>query len=118
MKPFLLLLGLLAVCEVRGSDVDSLRGMYHVYEPPEIVDTPAPRGYKAVYISHYGRHGSRYHLSSSIVTRGLDSLKAASGRGTLTPVGEEVLARLEDIDSLSKGRWAALAPRGCSNKKA
>ena len=112
MKPFLLLFGLLAVCEVRGSDVDSLRGMYHVYEPPEIVDTPAPRGYKAVYISHYGRHGSRYHLSSSIVTRGLDSLKAASERGTLTPLGEEVLVRLEDIDSLSKGRWAALAPRG------
>ncbi|MDY6443534.1 MAG: hypothetical protein SPK76_00720, partial [Bacteroidales bacterium] len=29
------------------------------YEFRPLQDTPAPKGYKPVYISHYGRHGSR-----------------------------------------------------------
>ena len=29
------------------------------YEFFPIRDTPAPAGYKPVYVSHYGRHGSR-----------------------------------------------------------
>ena len=29
------------------------------YEGGPYADTPAPKGYKAFYISHYGRHGSR-----------------------------------------------------------
>lgn len=31
----------------------------HSYEFLPTHDTPAPKGYKPVYISHYGRHGSR-----------------------------------------------------------
>ena len=31
----------------------------HSYEFEPVKDTPAPKGYKAFYISHYGRHGSR-----------------------------------------------------------
>ena len=34
--------------------------LHHNYEAPaKIVDTPAPKGYKPFYVSHYGRHGSR-----------------------------------------------------------
>ena len=29
----------------------------HSYEFEPVKDTPAPKGYKAFYISHYGRHG-------------------------------------------------------------
>ena len=31
----------------------------HYYEFFPIDDTPAPKGFKPFYISHYGRHGSR-----------------------------------------------------------
>ena len=31
----------------------------HIYEFIDEVYTPAPKGYKPVYLSHYGRHGSR-----------------------------------------------------------
>ena len=35
---------------------------YLVYpEPVNIKYTKVPAGYKPFYISHYGRHGSRYH---------------------------------------------------------
>ena len=34
-------------------------GVYHYYEYSPSALTKAPKGYKAFYISHYGRHGSR-----------------------------------------------------------
>lgn len=37
---------------------------YHVYEAPkDIKGTPVPEGFTPFYVSHYGRHGSRYHTS-------------------------------------------------------
>ena len=39
---------------------------YYAYPGPRADGlTPAPKGYKPVYISHYGRHGSRYLVSKS-----------------------------------------------------
>ena len=32
--------------------------------------TPPPRGYKPFYISHYGRHGSRYYWEASLYSCG------------------------------------------------
>lgn len=49
--------------------------------------TPAPKGYKAFYISHYGRHGSRYHSNDRYagilwpVMRKADSLNLLSEAG-------------------------------------
>ncbi|MBR1539452.1 MAG: hypothetical protein IJ636_08110 [Bacteroidales bacterium] len=63
-------------------------GVHHSYEAPQAsVDTPAPKGYEPFYVSHYGRHGSRYHVSMNTVTRvshlfdGLDSLGILSSEG-------------------------------------
>ena len=35
-------------------------GVYHPYHPGDLTDSKAPRGFKPFYISHFGRHGSRY----------------------------------------------------------
>ena len=43
-------------------------GVYYAYPEPEILQTPAPAGYKPFYISHYGRHGSRYLISDNDYT--------------------------------------------------
>ena len=63
-------------------------GVHHSYEAPAVVtDTPAPKGYEPFYVSHYGRHGSRYMTSMNSVTRvshlfdGLDSLGVLSAEG-------------------------------------
>ena len=46
--------------------------------------TPAPKGYKPFYISHYGRHGSRYYWEASLYRR-IDSLMTeAHTKGILT----------------------------------
>ncbi len=63
-------------------------GVHHSYEAPAVAtDTPAPKGYEPFYVSHYGRHGSRYLTSMNSVTRvshlfdGLDSLGVLSAEG-------------------------------------
>ena len=56
--------------------------------------TPVPKGYEAVYISHYGRHGSRYAYTERAYTIILDMLSEGSKQGNLTPYGEDLLARL------------------------
>ena len=45
--------------EVR-SDWNKSSGLDCLYDLSPKVSTPVPKGYEAVYISHYGRHGSRY----------------------------------------------------------
>ena len=50
--------------------------------------TKAPKGYKAFYISHYGRHGSRYYWNDMLY-RDLDSLLTkAHAKNQLTAEGE------------------------------
>ena len=37
-------------------------GVYRLYPAADLRRGDCPKGYKPVYISHYGRHGSRYHV--------------------------------------------------------
>ena len=51
----------------------------HRFEVP--APTPAPKGYKPFYISHYGRHGSRYAWDSKTYTLLHEVLSAAHEAG-------------------------------------
>ena len=57
--------------------------------------TPAPKGYEATYVSHYGRHGSRYAYTAKAYTVLLDMLREGSAAGNLTPYGSELYAAVE-----------------------
>ena len=57
--------------------------------------TPVPKGYEAVYISHYGRHGSRYAYTERAYTIILDLLSEGRKLGNLTARGERLLDDLE-----------------------
>ena len=56
---------------------------------------PAPSGYKPFYISHYGRHGSRYAWNSDTYLLLHQVFSKASQLGVLTPYGKEFAARYE-----------------------
>ncbi|MBR6363037.1 MAG: histidine-type phosphatase [Bacteroidales bacterium] len=59
--------------------------------------TPAPKGYKPFYISHYGRHGSRYYWEASLYRR-IDSLMTeAHTKGILTEAGESFYQKFSSI---------------------
>jgi len=58
--------------------------------------TPAPRGYKPFYISHYARHGSRYYWSDNLY-KDLDTLlTVAHQRHQLTAEGEAFCRKFMD----------------------
>ena len=92
---------------------ERLANIHHSYEPPAaIVDTPAPEGYEPFYLSHYGRHGSRYHTSMRSVTRVSTLLDTLGMLGCLT---EEGKALRDDLDSLARfheGQAGNLTTRG------
>lgn len=50
--------------------------------------TKAPSGYKPFYISHYGRHGSRYYWNAMLYQELASLLTKAHERGQLTAAGE------------------------------
>ena len=57
--------------------------------------TPVPKGYEAVYISHYGRHGSRYAYTGDAYSIFLNMLAEGRREGNLTARGESLLNDLE-----------------------
>lgn len=74
--------------------------------------TPAPKGYEPFYMSHYGRHGSRWLIVDGDYTRPLGTLRSAKEAGKLTPLGEETLKKLEDFYPTSNKRLGDLTTVG------
>ena len=65
---------------------------YYPYPgPSQKVLTPAPAGYEPFYISHFGRHGSRYMEDNEYYVYAIGKLDTAAQLGILTPKGAEVL---------------------------
>ena len=60
------------------ADICKTAGVYYAYPAPEKLDyTAAPKGYKPFYISHFGRHGSRYLIGENEYTDPIEKLAAA-----------------------------------------
>jgi len=74
--------------------------------------TPAPKGYEPYYMSHYGRHGSRWLLNDRDYSSPITTLRDAKKAGVLSATGEKVLTKLEEIQSTSKGRLGDLSDVG------
>ena len=87
-------------------------GVYFAYPVSESLNTPAPEGFEPFYISHYGRHGSRYLISDDDYSRVRDTFRKAADAGALTPLGLDVLARLDSLWLEAEGRGGELSPLG------
>lgn len=87
-------------------------GVYYAYQAPTQALTPAPKGYKPFYISHYGRHGSRYMLNDMDYQRPLMTLQRAQDAGVLTEKGKDVLRRMQEVWKEAEFHGDELAPLG------
>lgn len=92
-------------------------GIYHSYEYLPGPAVPVPAGYEPFYISHYGRHGSRYHASEKTYAEPLAVLRKAAEAGKLTPKGQEVLAKVEALAEDAHLRYGDLSPRGTAEHR-
>jgi hypothetical protein len=59
--------------------------------------TATPKGYEPFYMSHYGRHGSRWLIGENDYKNPLNTLRQAHEQGKLTPLGEETLNKFEQF---------------------
>lgn len=100
------------VIEQVMSDPRKAAGMEgpHRFDAP--APTPAPKGYKPFYISHYGRHGSRYAWNSRTYTVIHEVLSAAHEAGVLTPLGEEFYGNFEPFYTVPLINTGDLVPLG------
>ncbi len=88
-----------------------------VYPVPDCSYTPAPKGYKPVYISSYARHGSRKPIGTRTTEVPIKGLEAADSAGCLTPLGKEVLGKLRIIDDNVKNSLGDLTEAGVEQHK-
>ncbi|MBR1462092.1 MAG: hypothetical protein IJ604_01760 [Prevotella sp.] len=85
-------------------------GYYYNYPgvPAGYQYTAAPAGYEPFYISHYGRHGSRFLTSN----KKYESVIALLTGHQLTDFGKDVLSRMQRCFDYSQGNDGALSLLG------
>ena len=97
---------------------DEWGGVYHPYRVNKTACTPAPSGYKPFYISHIGRHGSRYPVNPGYVGNGLDPLRKADSLGVLSAEGRRLMEAFARLDSISQGTYGLICPLGAEEQQA
>ena len=109
-----LLLGL--SCPLPAQDFgprnEGAAGVMAPYVFPELRDTPPPSGYKPFYISHYGRHGSRYHIASVLKSNLPAEMERAREKGGLTEQGEKLLDEMLEVVRAHDGKDGDLSQLG------
>ena len=90
---------------------------YLAYPGPQHRLTPAPKGYKPFYLSHYGRHGSRYLIGTADYDRAYLTLMRADSLGQLTAKGREVLDKVARIRQEAMHRDGELTQRGAEQHR-
>ncbi len=98
--------------EIVLSNPELALGVYRLY-PTEFAEQAAvPKGYKPFYISHYGRHGSRYILHDEKFDRAYNVFADAAEFGKLTEYGKEIFERLKRAKKDAYGRPGELSLAG------
>lgn len=94
--------------DINKDNLYKFRGSMTQYEDPGVTYSKAPKGFKPFYMSHYGRHGSRYLLNTPQYNDPYTILQQADEKGVLTDFGKDVLRRLEIMSKDADGHLGDL----------
>lgn len=116
---FVIFLSISLMAWAQGGILDELRadprkayGNDYPYNHSASRLSPAPKGYKAFYVSHYARHGSRYYWNDTLYKE-LDTLLAAAHNNhLLTAEGEFFNARFREAEDELMAGISELTPLG------
>lgn len=75
----------------------------HAYEFRDLKETPAPKGYRPFYLSHYGRHGSRSDWHPEHYTYVIGILERADSAGILNSNGDSLLNEARKVLEVHDG---------------
>lgn len=121
LKPILLSCALWMCCSSLGaqttkeemfSTIEKTGGVYWAYPLDFAPQTKAPKGYKPFYVSHYGRHGSRFLIGDRDYKWLIDLFEDASRQGALSELGENAYQRLQKVWEEAEGHGGDLTPLG------
>lgn len=109
-------------CDLNGKRIgepqfEEYAGVYRLYPAADLRCGDAPEGYTPFYITHYGRHGSRYVIDENQYESVLNVLTAAAQAGKLTELGQSVYQRYSEIYPLLKWREGELSKIGVEQHK-
>ena len=100
-KSFLMILLIVCALLAQAQTRQQMGGVYYAYPAPKKpVSVKAPEGYTPFYISHYGRHGSRWLPSDS---RYIWVNQHFDDESNLTPLGKKVKGWLTQVWENAKG---------------
>lgn len=117
------IISLLLACAAIGghaqTSLDEIRenplkagGIYLAYPVQESLNTAPPKGYEPFYVSHYGRHGSRYLIGDNDYLWVMRLMERADSANALTPLGKEVTTKLQALWPMVEGRGGDLSALG------
>ena len=113
MNKISLLLALLLMTATASAQTHSREqqgGVYYAYPPRDVVrDSSVPDGYHPFYISHYGRHGSRWLPSDS---RYEWVVRQFEDKNRLTKEGRRLRRQLSKVWANARGNGGQLTPLG------
>ena len=94
-------------------NINKTAGVYYAYPISDLQpQTKVPQGYKPFYISHYGRHGSRYLIADNDYKWVIELFQQAKQQNALTELGYDALKRLELLWKEVEGHGSDLTPLG------
>lgn len=91
---------------------DYYAGILRMYPFREVVRETPPRGYKPFMISHYGRHGVRFHADDTQGEKVYAVLDSAHRNAHLTPLGEQLYDYIVRFYNLYAGHAGDLTQKG------
>ena len=95
---------------------------HYAYPIPADMAAPAlsaaPAGYEPFYMSHYGRHGSRWLTNESSYSRPVHALERADSAGVLTVQGQRLLRDLRQVRDAAWQREGELSDVGAHQHQA
>ena len=94
------------------NDFRKMGSNYYAYSTPTAKYTKAPAGYKPFYVSHYGRHGSRFHQPADHYHALYNTLAKADSLSKLTDLGKSLLERAKYLDEYAAPRAGDLTQLG------
>lgn len=92
-------------------------GLDRVYDFSAVDQAGKIKGYEPFYVSHYGRHGSRYAYSPNTYKNLLDMLVEAEAQDNITAYGKELKTRLSALYEKVRYRVGDLTDRGWEQQK-
>ncbi len=93
-------------------------GIYYAYDIETDSLPPVPEGYAPVYISHYGRHGSRWPVNQKIYKNAGDFFQRQQLAENITPEGKALWKQVTLCAGNAYGHLGELTPMGERQHKA